>query len=88
MRAVARIGLPGVLKTRRLGYDGKGQARARATRADIDAAWATLGGEPLIYEELRALQPRGVARRRAQHAAARSPSTRWPRTPTRTASCA
>ena len=47
--AVARIGTPGILKTRRLGYDGKGQARIR-TRAAADAAWAALGGEPLIYE--------------------------------------
>ncbi|MBS0396696.1 MAG: 5-(carboxyamino)imidazole ribonucleotide synthase, partial [Proteobacteria bacterium] len=47
--AVARIGLPGILKTRRFGYDGKGQARLR-TRADLDAAWAALGGQPLIYE--------------------------------------
>ena len=49
-RACVRIGLPGVLKTRRLGYDGKGQAVIRK-RADIDAAWNALGGTPLIYEE-------------------------------------
>ncbi len=49
-RAVARIGLPGVLKTRRLGYDGKGQAVLR-TPADLDRAWAALGSAPLIYEE-------------------------------------
>ena len=47
--AVRRIGLPGILKTRRFGYDGKGQARIRS-RADLDAAWAALGGVPLIYE--------------------------------------
>jgi 5-(carboxyamino)imidazole ribonucleotide synthase len=47
--AVARIGLPGVLKTRRFGYDGKGQARLK-TRADVATAWHALGGEPLIYE--------------------------------------
>ena len=29
-RAIAALGLPGVLKTRRLGYDGKGQVRIRA----------------------------------------------------------
>jgi 5-(carboxyamino)imidazole ribonucleotide synthase len=40
--AVERIGLPAVLKTRRLGYDGKGQFRLK-TPADIDAAWAALG---------------------------------------------
>lgn len=40
--AVERIGLPAVLKTRRLGYDGKGQFRLK-TQDDIDAAWAALG---------------------------------------------
>lgn len=43
--AVASIGLPCILKTRRLGYDGKGQFRLRQP-ADIDAAWAALGGNP------------------------------------------
>src|SRR5262249_24507779 len=49
-RAIKRIGLPGVLKTRRLGYDGKGQYVLRAG-GDIDAAWSLLGGVPLLYEE-------------------------------------
>lgn len=40
--AVERIGLPAILKTRRLGYDGKGQFRLK-TPDDIDAAWAALG---------------------------------------------
>ncbi len=49
--AVRRIGLPGVLKTRRLGYDGKGQALVR-THEEAVAAWARLGGAaPLLYEE-------------------------------------
>jgi 5-(carboxyamino)imidazole ribonucleotide synthase len=47
--AVAAVGLPAVLKTRRLGYDGKGQAVLRAP-ADIEPAWAALGGAPLILE--------------------------------------
>lgn len=47
--AVARIGLPAVLKTRRLGYDGKGQAVLRSA-ADIERAWTDLGGVPLILE--------------------------------------
>ena len=47
--AVVGIGLPGILKTRRFGYDGKGQVRLKA-RGDIAKAWAALGGEPLIYE--------------------------------------
>jgi 5-(carboxyamino)imidazole ribonucleotide synthase len=49
-RAVAEVGLPGVLKTRRLGYDGKGQTRIRTT-ADVTRAWYELGGVPLIYEQ-------------------------------------
>jgi 5-(carboxyamino)imidazole ribonucleotide synthase len=48
-RAVARIGFPAVLKTRRLGYDGKGQFRLRRGE-DVDAAWQALGGVPLILE--------------------------------------
>ncbi len=47
--AVARIGLPGVLKTRRLGYDGRGQFVLRS-RKDIATAWEQLGSVPLIYE--------------------------------------
>ena len=41
---VAEFGLPCILKTRRLGYDGKGQFRLRS-EADIDAAWQALGGQ-------------------------------------------
>ncbi len=40
--AILRLGAPAILKTRRLGYDGKGQFRIKAT-ADVDAAWAMLG---------------------------------------------
>ncbi len=42
--AVQGIGTPCILKTRRLGYDGKGQFRIK-TPADVDAAWATLGAQ-------------------------------------------
>ena len=49
-RALRRVGLPGVLKTRRLGYDGKGQAVVRSAE-EAAAAWSRLGGVPLIYEE-------------------------------------
>jgi 5-(carboxyamino)imidazole ribonucleotide synthase len=49
-RAVATIGLPGVLKTRRLGYDGKGQFVLRKT-ADVAQAWQELGGVPSLYEQ-------------------------------------
>jgi 5-(carboxyamino)imidazole ribonucleotide synthase len=47
--AVAEIGLPAVLKTRRGGYDGKGQAVLRAA-GDIEAAWTELGGADLVLE--------------------------------------
>ena len=40
--AVAQLGTPCILKTRRLGYDGKGQFRIKSA-ADVDAAWDALG---------------------------------------------
>lgn len=42
--AAGAVGVPAILKTRRLGYDGKGQFRVR-TLADLDAAWAALGAQ-------------------------------------------
>jgi 5-(carboxyamino)imidazole ribonucleotide synthase len=48
--AVDTIGLPLVLKTRRFGYDGKGQYLVK-THDDIDAAWREIGGTALIAEE-------------------------------------
>ncbi|MCC8688431.1 5-(carboxyamino)imidazole ribonucleotide synthase [Xanthomonas campestris] len=42
--ALARIGVPCVLKTRRFGYDGKGQFRIK-TLSDADAAWDALGAQ-------------------------------------------
>jgi 5-(carboxyamino)imidazole ribonucleotide synthase len=47
--AAKNVGLPAVLKTRRLGYDGKGQAVLRSMD-DLDGAWAKLGSQPLILE--------------------------------------
>ena len=47
--AVAAVGLPCVLKTRRLGYDGRGQ-RVLRRRADVGPAWEALGSAPLILE--------------------------------------
>lgn len=47
--AVDRLGLPSVLKTTRLGYDGKGQAMLR-TPEDLDAAWQRLTPKPLVLE--------------------------------------
>jgi 5-(carboxyamino)imidazole ribonucleotide synthase len=48
-RAVAELGLPLVLKTRRLGYDGKGQKVLRAP-ADVPGAFEALLGVPCIVE--------------------------------------
>jgi len=48
-RAIGTIGFPCVIKTRRDGYDGKGQAVARDA-AEAEAAWNELGGKPLIVE--------------------------------------
>jgi 5-(carboxyamino)imidazole ribonucleotide synthase len=45
--AIARIGAPGILKTRRDGYDGKGQWRIMDP---ADAAGLDLPAVPLIYE--------------------------------------
>ncbi|WP_295364867.1 5-(carboxyamino)imidazole ribonucleotide synthase [Arenimonas sp.] len=57
--AIAAVGTPCILKTRRLGYDGKGQFRIKSP-ADADAAWATLGAQAarvgLILEGFVAFQ--------------------------------
>jgi len=50
-RAVERLGLPAVLKTRTEGYDGKGQAVLR-DMADLIPAWRRVGGVPMILEAL------------------------------------
>jgi 5-(carboxyamino)imidazole ribonucleotide synthase len=47
--ALGSIRLPAVIKTRRLGYDGKGQALVR-TAAEANEAWQSLGREKLIME--------------------------------------
>ena len=47
--ALAEIGTPAVLKTRRLGYDGKGQVRIESA-AEAASAWAAVGGAPCILE--------------------------------------
>jgi len=47
--AVAAVGLPAILKTTRLGYDGKGQARLKPGD-DPAAAWRHIGGVPAILE--------------------------------------
>ncbi|HYP64085.1 MAG TPA: 5-(carboxyamino)imidazole ribonucleotide synthase, partial [Acidocella sp.] len=64
--AVARLGLPSVLKTTRLGYDGKGQALLRAPE-DLTPAFARLEPKPLVLEgfvnfaaEISVMVARGV----------------------------
>ena len=47
--ALARIGCPSILKTTRLGYDGKGQARIKSA-ADSAAALAAMQGAPAVLE--------------------------------------
>ena len=50
LRAAAdKIGLPAILKTRRFGYDGKGQARLK-TADDIPTAWADMADAPSVLE--------------------------------------
>jgi 5-(carboxyamino)imidazole ribonucleotide synthase len=64
--AVTELGLPAVLKTRRGGYDGKGQAVLHS-HDDLDPAWDALGHVPLILEsfvafdrELSVIAVRGI----------------------------
>ncbi|WP_171236001.1 5-(carboxyamino)imidazole ribonucleotide synthase [Ruegeria sp. HKCCA6837] len=47
--AIEQIGTPAILKTRRFGYDGKGQARLRSPE-DAEAALADMAGAPAILE--------------------------------------
>jgi 5-(carboxyamino)imidazole ribonucleotide synthase len=50
--ALSDFGGSGVLKTCRLGYDGKGQRLFRDFAGDVDGAYAAMGGVPLILESL------------------------------------
>jgi len=47
--------LPGILKTARMGYDGKGQMRVK-TRAELAAAWAGLKGVTCVLEKMLPLK--------------------------------
>lgn len=47
--ALTQIGTPSILKTRRFGYDGKGQARIMSN-ADADQAFADMAGAPSVLE--------------------------------------
>lgn len=49
LEALDQTGYPAVLKTRRMGYDGKGQALLRQ-QEDLERAWQQMGGEDLILE--------------------------------------
>ncbi len=53
--AATRIGFPSVLKTRRMGYDGKGQVVIRDL-ASVDKAWHQLGSVPLLLEQYVSFQ--------------------------------
>jgi len=55
LAAVADDLLPGILKTARLGYDGKGQVRVK-TRAELVTAWAELKQVPCVLEKMLPLQ--------------------------------
>ncbi|MDO8274256.1 MAG: 5-(carboxyamino)imidazole ribonucleotide synthase [Serpentinimonas sp.] len=55
LQAVPVALLPGILKTARLGYDGKGQQRVR-TAAELEAAWQHLGRVPCVLERLLPLK--------------------------------
>ncbi len=48
-RALQEVGLPAVLKTTRMGYDGKGQAKITSA-ADVEPAWAAIKNQPAILE--------------------------------------
>ncbi len=47
--AIAQIGLPAILKTNRMGYDGKGQARLTGGE-NLAEIWAELGSQPCVLE--------------------------------------
>ncbi len=51
LAAVPEALLPGILKTARLGYDGKGQVRCR-TRAELISAWDALKQVPCVLEQM------------------------------------
>jgi len=55
LTAVSDALLPGILKTARLGYDGKGQVRV-STRKDLEQAWASLHQQPCVLEKMLPLE--------------------------------
>ena len=70
--ALAELGEPAILKTRRMGYDGKGQFRLTSTH-DLDTAWDAIAAAPAILEgfvafdaEVSLLGARGIHAGRAE----------------------
>ena len=55
LQAVADALLPGILKSTRMGYDGKGQVRVRS-RAELAAGWAALNNVPCVLEQMLPLK--------------------------------
>jgi 5-(carboxyamino)imidazole ribonucleotide synthase len=55
LAAVSDDLLPGILKTARLGYDGKGQIRVKS-RAELGVAWDQLGGVACVLEKMMPLR--------------------------------
>ena len=55
LAAVSPDLLPGILKTARMGYDGKGQVRVKAP-AELAAAWESVGKVPCVLEKMLPLQ--------------------------------
>ncbi len=51
LAAIEQVGLPAILKTRRFGYDGKGQAKITSID-DAKAAWAAMREQPAILEKV------------------------------------
>ena len=49
--AVAKVGAPAIMKTIRMGYDGKGQVRLSAD-SDLDDAWQQVAGHAVIVEAM------------------------------------
>lgn len=54
-QAMPEIGYPAILKSRRMGYDGKGQVVLK-TEADLATAWHSMQGAPSIVEGFVAFQ--------------------------------
>ena len=78
--ALAALGYPAVLKTRRFGYDGKGQAMLQAGD-DPAAAWHAIGAQPAIWKSSFNSSVKSPSSRRAAMTAG-SNASKLPRTST------